>query len=209
MTDGSLPAACPAKVDVPEAKEEADRTAKAEAGQKPPPTKPCNFTQGTLIELILDARHNLDSAAFKAFFFTSVPPGHLQHLTIPDCIVRCIKCGCTIDEHTSHVQLRLHRRQAQVTTKPSAIVREEERPAADELWVSAFLEGLGAEIRSCFSCCGSSCAEPSASCPFICQEAAPCRESTCTGTLQLAFGARHAASLLGWFPHSSVKTKME
>ena len=111
MTDGSLPfAACPAKVKVPqhpEAKEEADRTAKAEAGQKPPPTKPCNFTQGTLIELILDA-HNLDSAAFKAFFFfTSVPPEHLQHVTIPDSRVRCLNCGCTIPEHTSHVQLRL------------------------------------------------------------------------------------------------------
>jgi predicted aspartyl protease len=60
----------------------------------------CQFTRGELIDI---ARHGTHGPAFNMFFFQTKDnaPLHLHTLAIDDGLVRCMKCGCTIDEHNS------------------------------------------------------------------------------------------------------------
>ncbi len=71
----------------------------AAAASAQPAVKPCGRTQSKLDELLKGA--DKGEARFERFFFTAAPPRHLAHLHINDDLVRCLKCGCTIDEHAA------------------------------------------------------------------------------------------------------------
>ena len=69
------------------------------ASDQPAPP-PCGRTRGELDNLRARIKKGeLDNADY--FFQGSPPPEHLNHLVIKDKLVRCIKCGRTIDEHMS------------------------------------------------------------------------------------------------------------
>ena len=60
----------------------------------------CGFTQGKLDQFLEKASYDIHSPAFKVYFFTNMP-GTKKHQTrddLDDEVVRCLKCGCTIDE---------------------------------------------------------------------------------------------------------------
>ena len=59
--------------------------------------KPCGFTKGELIDLLKQA--DKDEVKFDRYFFRTTPPRHLNQIRINDDLVRCTKCGSTIDEH--------------------------------------------------------------------------------------------------------------
>ena len=58
----------------------------------------CGFTQATLAQF--HAQH-YGQPIWGTYFFTTLAPRHLSHLSINDDLVRCRSCGCTIDEHRS------------------------------------------------------------------------------------------------------------
>ena len=77
-----------------------------------PPTdvgavRPCQRTQDKLDQLLKEAPSN-DHVNFTRYFFTNVPgtKKHRPRDELDDAAVRCMKCGCTIDEHTSESQTR-------------------------------------------------------------------------------------------------------
>ena len=74
-----------------------------EARSAPPPTDarpPCGLTRGEFAQFLEKALMNPNvPLLFDTYFFTTSPPRHLSHLCINDDLVRCFKCGCTIDEH--------------------------------------------------------------------------------------------------------------
>jgi len=63
--------------------------------------KPCGFTRGELVELLKQVDYG--EMKFERYFFTTTPPRHLS-IPINDDLTRCIKCGCTIDEHLTGIQ---------------------------------------------------------------------------------------------------------
>jgi hypothetical protein len=90
------------------AAELATLTSGAAAASAQPAGKPCGRTQSKLDELLKDAMYDSAQPAFKAFFFTD--PTDLNPRTgKASHIPRCLKCGCTIDEHPPDTNHELDR----------------------------------------------------------------------------------------------------
>ncbi len=63
--------------------------------------KACQFTRSELIQLLKD---NFGHPIWNFYFFANVPGTtlHKPRTDVDDHVVRCLKCGCTIDEHPYH-----------------------------------------------------------------------------------------------------------
>ena len=75
----------------------------ATSAPQPAEAKSCGRTQDKLDCFLKDARSNRAvPEMFTDYFFTNdqAPPPFAKRGDVPSSVVRCFKCGCTIDEHS-------------------------------------------------------------------------------------------------------------